>query len=402
MKVAVVTPYYQPERNALLQCYQSIKGQTHRCTPIFVADGDPLDIVDKFDGLHIKSHGPHEDVGNTARGIGSIIAMRQEFDAICYLDADNWYELNHVANMVALHKETGAAVCSSARNLHHIDGTLLGLCTECDGEDFVDTNCLFLTREAFPVTSAWYSMDRRLDKVGDRVVWFQIKQLGLKTAHSSEPSVGYRTYYRGHYHQFKITPPPEAKGGQALMRTSQLFEDLKLKVLERQDPTVLATSFEPPRVNIESLKSLYQTSDYALISLIGLPHEQVDRVLDGLIEDALSEAKTPVFIVDETDLATEIGEVALIEHLPNARCRDALSPDLDWDLYIARRLLQLQKKWRCAKIITFGLPIEALTSSAAQWEAYISQVREMGSGTIAKERLASSAMSAEEDKPDVS
>ena len=51
MKVAVVTPYYRPERNALLQCYRSVKAQLHPCTQIFVADGDPLEIVDKFDAF---------------------------------------------------------------------------------------------------------------------------------------------------------------------------------------------------------------------------------------------------------------------------------------------------------------------------------------------------------------
>ena len=280
-------------------------------------------------------------------------------------------------------EKTGAAVCSSARNLYHVDGTFLSLCAECDGENFVDTNCLCLTEEAYRIASVWYSMDRRLDKVGDRVVWFEIKQLGLKTVHSSEPSVNYRTSYRGHYEQLKIAPPPEAKGDEELYRVRELFEDLKLNVLEKQDPTALATTLEQPHINIEGPSSRRNMPSYVLISLIGFPRAQISRVLDHLIEDALSEGETPVFIVDEIDLATEIGTMALVEHLPNVRCQDALSPDLDWDLYLSRRLLQLQKKWRCSKIIAFGLPVEALISSAAHWEAYIARAREMGSATIA-------------------
>lgn len=396
MKVAVVTPYYRPERSALYQCYQSVKAQTHPCTQIFVADGDPLEIVDKFDALHIKSHGPNEDVGNTARALGSIIAIRQRFDAICYLDADNWYEPHHVAGMIALHRETGSAVCSSARNLCHVDGTFLGLCAECDGESFVDTNCLLLTKDAFPIISVWYSMDRRLDAVGDRVVWFQIKQMGLKTAHSDQPSVNYRTSYRGHYEQLKIAPPPDAKGGEGIKQARRLFEDLRVKALKKQDATIMVSSLDQPLISAEGKSPRHHASSYVLISLIALPRAQIGRVLDDLIKDSLSEGKTPVFMIDEIDLAVEIGKVALVEHLPNARCRDALSPNLDWDLYLSRRLLQLQQKWRSPRIVTFGLPLEALNSSATQWEAYISQSRKMSSGMIETDHASPSAMSSAE------
>src|SRR5207244_1055632 len=89
---------------------------------------------------------PHRDYGNTPRAIGSASAIAQEFDAIAYVDSDNWYEPDHLERMVELQLQTGAAVCSCARALHDLDGQMLGLCPEVDGETFVDTNCLFLTR----------------------------------------------------------------------------------------------------------------------------------------------------------------------------------------------------------------------------------------------------------------
>ncbi len=358
MKVAVVTPYFRPDLDALHQCYRSVRAQTHACTQIFIADGEPLDIVDKFDGLHIKSHGPNNDVGNTARALGSIIAMRQGFDAIAYLDADNWYAPTHIARMVALHKTSEAAVCSAARNLHHLDGTYLGRCAECDGQFFVDTNCLFLTKDAFPVISVWFNMDRGLDAVGDRVVWFQIQQLGYSTAHDVEASVHYRTTYRGHYEQLKIAPPPDAKGGDDVQQSRMLFETLREKARRGQAADREKAGLDRTLVRGDGLSQQRAFPRCVLVSLIGMPRRQIDQVLDDLIDDSKAEGTTPVFITDEVELAVEIGRQALVEHLPSVRNREAAAPDLDWDLYLKRRLRQIQEKWRCSKIIVLGLPLD--------------------------------------------
>jgi glycosyltransferase involved in cell wall biosynthesis len=150
MKVAVVTPYYETPIDWLGQCHRSVKAQTHPCTHFLVSDGKPEEVVEHYDAHHVRLPGPHQDVGNTGRAIGAILAQRQGFDAICFLDADNWYRPDHVASLVALQRRTGAAVCSSSRMIHHLDGALLGACKEVDGEVFVDTNCLLLTRPAFP------------------------------------------------------------------------------------------------------------------------------------------------------------------------------------------------------------------------------------------------------------
>ena len=366
MKIAVVTPYFRPPLDWLHQCHRSVKEQSHPCTHILVADGEPLDTVDKFDALHIKSIGPNQDVGNTARGIGSIAAIRQGFDAICYLDADNWYRPDHVAKMVALHRQSRAAVCASARTLHHVDGTVLGLCSENDGENFVDTNCMFLTEEAFPVVSVWHMVDRRLDPIGDRVVWFQIRQLGLTTAYSGEPSVCYRTNYREHYERFNATPPPDAKTGYDHFPSRKLFEDLKAEALDRGDRDAAAIGIERPLAGDDGMLQGLVRHRHVLISVIGLPRAQLDRILDGLIEDCAAEGKTPVLITDEVDLAVTLSQRLLVEHLPSARSRDAFAHDLDWDLYLARRLRQIQEKWRAGRVVALGLPPDAVIAGRSR------------------------------------
>jgi len=85
VNVAIVTPYYRPDIEWLRHGHQSVQGQQHGCRHFFVADGEPIDLVDEFDAEHIRFSGPNRDHGNTARAIGAIAAARQGFDAVCFL-----------------------------------------------------------------------------------------------------------------------------------------------------------------------------------------------------------------------------------------------------------------------------------------------------------------------------
>ncbi len=214
MKVAVITPYYKTPDEWLLECHRSVKAQTHPCTHILIADGRPQSVVDTLDAQHLCLPANIGDYGDTPRGMGSVLAISQGFDAIAYLDADNWYSPEHIATVVALHEKTGAAVITSARNLHRLDGTLLGPCNESDGDSFVDTNCYFLTRVAFSIVPTWWMMESWMHAIDDRVILGQIKQAGLTQAHSSLPTVAYRTAFKFHYERFGEAPPPGTKTGQ--------------------------------------------------------------------------------------------------------------------------------------------------------------------------------------------
>jgi hypothetical protein len=138
-------------------------------------------------------------------------AIGQGFGAIAYLDADNWFSPEHIASLAALHKETGAAVCTSSRNLHRPDGTLLMPCPESDGSTFADTSCIFLARPAFKVAAFWALMDPKLHAIGDRIIMRRVRRSKLKTAFSGQPTVAYRTTFPRHYELAGESPPPEAK-----------------------------------------------------------------------------------------------------------------------------------------------------------------------------------------------
>ncbi len=101
MKVAVVSAYYKESSQVLQRCIDSVAGQTHRCTHFLVSDGHPQAIVDVQPVRHVKLGASHGDYGDTPpRAIGSMLAIREGFDAIAYLDADNFFLRDHIKVMV--------------------------------------------------------------------------------------------------------------------------------------------------------------------------------------------------------------------------------------------------------------------------------------------------------------
>jgi glycosyltransferase involved in cell wall biosynthesis len=212
MIVAVITPCFQTPQAWLQQCLDSVARQTLPCTHFLVCDGGSPAGLELSRGVQlIRLPQPHRDYGATARAIGSVSAISQGFDAIAWLDADNWYEPNHIETMWQAHQRAQAVVCTSARMLYTLDGELLGRCPEVDGQSFVDTNCFFLLRQAFGLLAVWYLMPRPQHCVGDRVFWKAVVDSKLPRMHIPDATVCYRTAYATHYRFFGKEPPPEAK-----------------------------------------------------------------------------------------------------------------------------------------------------------------------------------------------
>ena len=115
MRVAVVTPHFREPHEWFQQCLDSVRDQTYPCTHIIVNDGAERGPAnsDRVQVIELPVSLGH--VGDAARAIGSVSAVAQGFDAIAWLDADNWYSPNHLATLVALHNDTGAAVVTSHR-----------------------------------------------------------------------------------------------------------------------------------------------------------------------------------------------------------------------------------------------------------------------------------------------
>lgn len=217
MKIAVVTPYYREPEDKLFRCLESVFRQTRPCTHIWVADGHPTDVMDgMFESYpdhfqHIVLPQAHRDYGDTPRAIGTMSAFSQGFDAVCWLDADNWFEPDHVETMVESALEQGVAFLTATRNLYRPDGTFLDVCRESDGKTFCDTNCFFLTRPAMPLASHWVFKDKSLAAIGDRVIFQALKQAFPAWHHCSKPTVNYESCVAAHYLERGLTPPPDAR-----------------------------------------------------------------------------------------------------------------------------------------------------------------------------------------------
>jgi glycosyltransferase involved in cell wall biosynthesis len=216
LRVAVITPYYREPLTMLRQCHDSVRTQTYPCTHFLIADGHPQEEISTWSAQHLILPQAHSDNGNTPRAIGSLSAMNQGFDAIAYLDADNWFYPNHVDLMLSQQRETGAAVCTASRSIHRWDGSLMYIDThECNGKSHVDTSCLFLTRAAYRVLPIWAMMPSQLGPICDTIIWQAIQARQLPTAHQNRPTVAFRTQYQVHYQNIGEPAPADVKSNEA-------------------------------------------------------------------------------------------------------------------------------------------------------------------------------------------
>jgi glycosyltransferase involved in cell wall biosynthesis len=225
MKVAIVTPFHCEPLEQFAQCVRSVAeqelGEAHSVEHVIVADGDdPRNVVEAMRLARVPTQSfarvislpvAHADFGDCARAVGALDAVARGFDAIGFLDGDNWIEPAHVQTMIRLHESTGADICTASRTICRVDGTPMFFDKESDGAAHVDSSCFFVTRPAFYVLPFWAFIPLSHAAVGDRVFWQIVKHTPTSHAHSAARTVNYRSRYAVHYRAIGETPPPEAK-----------------------------------------------------------------------------------------------------------------------------------------------------------------------------------------------
>jgi hypothetical protein len=209
LRVATVTAYHGECIDFLRQCHDSVAAQTYPTTHFMVADGAPQMEIGGWAAEHIILPRSHADFGDTPRVVGALSALNLGYDAITFLDADNWYHRKHVEVMVAAHEHTKRSVCLASRSFHRLDGSFMYDCKEDDGH--ADTSCLFLAGEVTRLIPLMAMKPRPLAEVGDRVFWKCIIARDIPFVRITDPTVAYRSAWKVHYEAMGETPPEGTK-----------------------------------------------------------------------------------------------------------------------------------------------------------------------------------------------
>ena len=194
MKVAVVTPVGPNADGVLLDwCSRSVADQSYPCDHIKVADGG-------YQFCTIRLPQSANDIGSTPRAIGSAYAFGQGYDAVCWLDSDNWLVPDHVERLVKHHYTTGKPIVASGRWVTDVAGELVEECVEqVPGSGFFDTNTYLVTKEAKWFAALWSMLMPNQHIIGDRILSKYAE--GHVSCHYA-PTVYYRSRLKFHYDRY--------------------------------------------------------------------------------------------------------------------------------------------------------------------------------------------------------
>ncbi|HWU80168.1 MAG TPA: hypothetical protein VN158_08885 [Caulobacter sp.] len=210
MKVAIITPYHQESADILWRCHASVRAQTYPATHFMVSDGFPNAAAAKWDVQHLRLPAAHADGGDTPRGLGALSALNQGYDAVGFLDADNWLADDHVESCLATCARQKAPIALASRQIVLSSGQY------CAFEDrdvverrHVDTSCFFMLREAAAMMAVWAMIDPRVWQACDRIMLSAIRARGLGHAWTGHKSVYYNSHWGLHFLAMGLPPPAD-------------------------------------------------------------------------------------------------------------------------------------------------------------------------------------------------
>jgi glycosyltransferase involved in cell wall biosynthesis len=215
MKFCIVTPYYKEDRRLLERCIGSVKAQTLACDHLMVADGFPVDWIDGAGVRHLRLDRAHGDYGNFARGVGALAASIERYDAVAFLDADNWFDPDHMALcwQAAAAAPGGADLVFARRRFRRPDGSVIpGMVKdEYPFRDHVDTNCFFVLEGAYHMLHRWSSMPPEMSIIGDYLFLHMCLNEKLRFVSVIKRTVNYQCMFQNVYEMLGEAPPPGCK-----------------------------------------------------------------------------------------------------------------------------------------------------------------------------------------------
>jgi glycosyltransferase involved in cell wall biosynthesis len=200
MKVAIITPYFKESIDKISRCHHSVLNQTYRSTHFLVSDGFPNLELDEWNCEHIKLSRSHKDNGNTPRTIGAISALNQGFDAIAFLDADNWLDPHHIELVLNVQQQENCDVVFANRFIVLLDGYISPVEEMEDiRNNHVDTSCFVIFSSAAFLLPMWAMMPQYTSPMCDRIMFYLVKNHDLKYGWTNKKTVYFESLYSVHY-----------------------------------------------------------------------------------------------------------------------------------------------------------------------------------------------------------
>lgn len=219
MKVAIITPYFKESDSTLERCHASVLNQTYpNIHHIMIADGHPSAWCEERSGSylskmkleHITFPKSHNDAGATPRALGALSAFSRGFDAVAFLDADNWYEPDHIEIMVDKMKTENLGAVVATRTIYSTECKFMYVdLIESKIENTVDTNCWLLNKSLYKFMPAWIT-DKPNHLISDMIFCKVLKANKITMAQVSKPTVCYVSNWGWHYEQAKLPIPIDA------------------------------------------------------------------------------------------------------------------------------------------------------------------------------------------------
>ncbi len=236
-KIAIVTPYYKESRSILERCLESVAQQSVSADHILVADGFSQDWIGRRKVRHLVLDRGVGNFGNTPRAIGAMLAIGGGYDAIGFLDADNWLERDHLEQCLrALESFESDAVdyVLAKRILRRPDGSELTVPKGQEGFE-ADTNCCLFFPGAYHLLHLWGMIPKEISVIADRILFQAARQDNLLGLRSNKRTVNYVTHYAGAYAAAGEAPPPWVKwvDFDAIGRWINALEGRELEIAER-------------------------------------------------------------------------------------------------------------------------------------------------------------------------
>lgn len=249
-KVAVVTPYFRIDPEKLKRCCDSVARQTFKCDHILVADGEPQAMPQGVNVIHMVLPANVGNSGATPRGFGAQYAFVQGYDAVAFLDADNWYDPDHIEKAVHVLEDDAQDVVFARRHVIFPDGEILQVDDPQDKDGgHVDTNCYVFSKRVAYLMSVWAMYPKEFGVGEDRLMRKIIADKKLKTKLIDKKTVWYETNWGIHFSLAKKTPLVPLRSPKKSFKdnfcskiSSERFSDLSLDyklITEKKIPKIL-------------------------------------------------------------------------------------------------------------------------------------------------------------------